>query len=203
MIEFRTAHAADLKSVVRTHSRAFAGFFLTRLGPRFLLKYYRLILEHPGGILVIATDKEAVAGFVAGFSDPAGFYYAMKKGKLSFALSVLPTLLSSPTILKRLLIDFREVRAQARPSLIREAGVGELSSIGVDPTHSGRGIGRGLLAAFIADSRKRGLTKISLTTDADGNDAVNQFYIKAGFYLERAFIQRDGRRMNEYQMSIL
>ena len=78
-----------------------------------------------------------------------------------------------------------------------------LSSIGVDPAWSGRGIGQGLLEAYVAEARKHGLKAFTLTTDADDNDAVNQFYRKVGFYLSRTFTQRDQRRMNEYRMNIL
>ncbi|MCG2812967.1 MAG: GNAT family N-acetyltransferase [Candidatus Aminicenantes bacterium] len=200
MIEYRRARSSDLGSVVRIHREAFAGFFLTRLGPGFLTKYYRLVLERLDGILIVAANDSDVAGFVAGFASPAGFYGEMKKRKLSFALASIPALLCSPGIIRRLLLDFREVKNSAGPE--QESGRGELSSIGVAPCWSGHGVGRGLLAAFIARSKELGLKAITLTTDADGNDAVNEFYRKAGFRLERTFRQGDGRRMNEYLRNI-
>ena len=202
MIDFRSACASDLEAIVRIHCQAFATFFLTRLGPRFLMKYYRLVMEHPSGILIIAANKDDVVGFVAGFASPAKFYVEMKKRKISFALASMPSLLRSPGIIRRLWIDFREVRTQARPAAPHETGVGG-SSIGVDPAWSGRGIGQGLLEAYVAEARKHGLKAFTLTTDADDNDAVNQFYRKVGFYLSRTFTQRDQRRMNEYRMNIL
>ena len=39
---------------------------------------------------------------------------------------------------------------------------------------------------------------VYLTTDADGNDAVNAFYRNAGFKCTRRFMQHGGRWMNEY-----
>ena len=39
---------------------------------------------------------------------------------------------------------------------------------------------------------------VYLTTDADGNDAVNAFYRNAGFQCTRRFMQPGGRWMNEY-----
>lgn len=201
MIEFRKARSSDLRSVVQIHRQAFAGFFLTELGPRFLAKYYRLVLERPDGILIVAANDRDVAGFVAGFASPAGFYGEMKKRKLSFALAAIPALLRSPGIIRRLLLDFREVKSSAGPE--QESFRGELSSIGVAPQWSGHGVGRGLLAAFMARAGELGLNAVALTTDADNNEAVNEFYHKAGFHLERTFTQRDGRRMNEYLREIL
>lgn len=202
MIEFRQARSGDIRSVVRIHRQAFGGFFLTKLGPGFLAKYYRLVLERPDGILIVAVNDRDVAGFVAGFSSPAGFYSEMKKRKLSFALVSIPALLRSPGLMRRLLLDFREVKNNADPGPVQEPGRGELSSIGVAPCWSGHGVGRGLLAAFIARAGELGLNAITLTTDADDNNAVNEFYRKAGFCLSRTFTQGDQRRMNEYRTNI-
>lgn len=202
MIEFRKALPGDLRAVVRIHQQAFARFFLTKLGPGFLVKYYRLVLERPDGILLVAVNDGDMAGFVAGFASPAGFYNEMKKRKVSFALAAIPALLRSPGIARRLLLDFHEVKNTADPGKSLEPGSGELSSIGVAPAWSGQGIGRGLLAAFIARARELGLNAITLTSDADGNEAVNEFYRKAGFRMERTFTQKDGRRMNEYWLDI-
>lgn len=202
MIKFRSALPEDLRGVIRIHKQAFTGFFLTKLGPGFLVKYYRLIMEQPDGILLVAEDDPDIAGFVAGFGSPASFYHEMKRRKVSFALAAIPALLRTPRIWPRLLLDFREVRNGADPAFARASGRGELSSIGVAPAWSGRGIGRGLLAAFIVRAKEIGLNAISLTTDADNNDAVNEFYRKAGFQLERTFTQKDGRRMNEYRSDI-
>lgn len=202
MIEFRNAQSSDLRSVVGIHQQAFAGFFLTRLGPNFLMKYYRLVLERPDGMLIVAASDKNVAGFVAGFASPAGFYNEMKKRKISFALAAIPALLRSPGIARKLLLDFHEVKNNADPGLDPEPGRGELSSIGVAPAWSGKGVGRELLAAFIARAGELGLKAITLTTDADGNDAVNQFYLKAGFRLSRVFTRGRQRRMNEYLLNI-
>lgn len=202
MIHFRNAIPCDLCAIVRIHRQAFAGFFLTKLGPGFLTKYYRLIMEQSDGILLLAEDDKDIAGFVAGFASPSCFYNEMKNRKFSFGLAAIPSLLRAPRIWPRLLLDFREVRNGAGSAFARESGQGELSSIGVAPEWTGQGIGRGLLAAFIARSRELGLKSFTLTTDAENNDAVNEFYRKARFRLERTFAQKDGRRMNEYKLDI-
>ncbi len=59
-----------------------------------------------------------------------------------------------------------------------------------------------MLEIFVAKARKHGSTAITLTTDAAGNDAVNEFYCQAGFVLMRSFTQGDKRRMNEYRLDL-
>ena len=70
----------------------------------------------------------------------------------------------------------------------------ELASIGVDPQVSKRGIG-GLVAAFLAESKRRGADEVYLTTDAEGNERVNVFYERLGF-MPRPPI-RGGRRTED------
>jgi len=43
---------------------------------------------------------------------------------------------------------------------------------------------------------------VYLTTDADGNEPVNAFYRQAGFQNTRRFLQRRGRWMNEYVITL-
>src|SRR5262249_15902282 len=40
----RPVHANDLPAIVNIHQKAFSEFFLTRLGPKFLHRYYKLVL---------------------------------------------------------------------------------------------------------------------------------------------------------------
>jgi hypothetical protein len=43
-----------------------------------------------------------------------------------------------------------------------------------------------------------GVTHAFLTTDADGNDAINRFYTAQGWRLAGEYVTREGRRMNRY-----
>ena len=76
-----------------------------------------------------------------------------------------------------------------------------LSSIAVAPETSGNGLGKTLIRAFVAQARSMDAQCVYLTTDADGNDAVNAFYREVGFQPTRRFLQRKGRWMNEYVIS--
>ena len=71
--------------------------------------------------------------------------------------------------------------------------VAGLYSIGVLPSLQGTGAGRKLVAAFLEEARSRGCGRVFLTTDRDGNDAVNEFYRKMGFRVEREYTTPEGR----------
>ena len=75
-------------------------------------------------------------------------------------------------------------------------------SLAVGPSARRSGHGRSLVTAFAEECRKRGVEAFCLTTDADGNDAVNAFYASLGFSLARSFVTPEGRRMNEYLMRL-
>ena len=199
-LEYRDACERDLEGVVLVHLRSFAGFFLSRLGAGFLREYYRLILNNDGGVLVVAAEQGEPVGFAAGYASPVSFHSELKRRRLSFALAALPALLKDHGVLRRLWLDYRQVHRLSTPESGGESG--ELSSIGVLPTESGRGIGKGLLEAFVFRMERRGVPGITLTTDAEGNDGVNEFYRKAGFSLVRGFTQGDGRKMNEYRLGL-
>lgn len=59
-----------------------------------------------------------------------------------------------------------------------------LEDLVVHPSQRGRGIGRQLLNAAIAEARSTGCLRLTLLTDAD-NKAAQQLYTRAGFMLSQ------------------
>lgn len=60
------------------------------------------------------------------------------------------------------------------------AGEAELLTIAVEPEQQGQGIGRGLMAAFLAEARARGAEHVFLEVAAD-NARARALYAGAGF----------------------
>ena len=89
-------------------------------------------------------------------------------------------------------------RAGVAAKRLGQSSTAELASLGVHPSVARRGIGELLVRRFISEARDRGANTVSLTTDAVGNDAVNRFYAKTGFRLERQFEAYRGRLLNRY-----
>jgi len=196
------AETADLPAIVRTHQAAFERFFLTQLGPAFLRGYYETVLEYQHGIVLVAVKDESVAGFVAGFIDPPGFYSLLRKKRLRMGLAALPWLIMHPANLVRALWNYRLMLDGLRKTGPNVVQVAELSSIAVRPDGQDVGTGKQLLGAFVDAARGSGAARVTLTTDAAGNDAANQFYGRAGFTLERVVRRPYGRILNEYELEL-
>jgi len=191
----RGANATDLAGIVAIHEKAFSEFFLTRLGSEFLCRYYELVLGYQSGI-VLTTEKDgALAGFVCGFMDPPEFYRLMWRNRKTFMLPAMSALTRHPSLSRGMLSGIQRIQSSAAQAQPRSC---ELASIAVAPDASGNGVGMSLVRAFLDRSWSMNARYVSLTTDADGNDAANALYNNAGFQLARRFLQRKGRWMNEY-----
>lgn len=189
----------DVSHVVAVHLSSFPGFFLSFLGCRFLSLFYSGICTAQEGIaFVYLNDAGLPAGFVAGTSNPGGFYSRLlKRDWLKFALASIVPVLKKPSVI------WRVARAVSHPS---DNPIGDdvagLFSIGVLPELQGTGAGKKLVQAFLDEAKQRGCIRVFLTTDRDNNDAVNAFYSKLGFVLERQYVTPEGRRMNEYWITL-
>jgi GNAT superfamily N-acetyltransferase len=188
----------ELDRVVELHLRAFPGFFLTVLGPRFLRCLYAGIRDHSTGIVLCCFGGNGMLGFVAGTVQPGNFYrHLLLRRWWQFGLAALWPVLRRPAILPRLLNAFR------KPGEATEhEGSAELMSIAVDPSAQGLGVGRFLVSGFFCECRRRGIERVELTTDANKNESVNQFYERAGFRKKRSFTTPQGRLMNQYTIHI-
>lgn len=187
----------DVRTVVSIHLTSFEGFFLSFLGAAFLRELYRAIVADPNGIAFVADEEGVTVGFVAGTSEPDGFYRRVARARwLRFAFAALPAFVRRPAILPRLA---RALHSPPSASMQRSA---LLMSIAVLPTVQGSGCGAALTDAFRNTAAARGAQAVTLTTDRVGNDAVNSFYVRRGFSLRRHFTTPEGREMNEYFMQL-
>jgi glycosyltransferase involved in cell wall biosynthesis/ribosomal protein S18 acetylase RimI-like enzyme len=191
----RCATTGDLPGIVSIHQRAFSHFFLTKMGARFLERYYELVLHYRAGIVLVSESQNRLNGFVCGFADPAEFYRSMWRHRRAFALPALSALLRHPSLAANVFYGVRRIQTSAAKS---PPSACELSSIAVSPEASGNGLGRTLLRAFLDQSWSKHAESVYLTTDAEANDAANALYREVGFQNCRRFLQRRGRWMNEY-----
>lgn len=80
----------DISDVVDIHMTAFEGFFLQRLGRKFISEYYRFVLDYNGSIaLVCLNESHSVSGFVVGFEDPANFYKQLRASMFRFFYPIM------------------------------------------------------------------------------------------------------------------
>lgn len=134
----RPATQDEINVIVEIHQMAFPGFFLSALGPRFLRELYRGILFDESGILLVCYAQDRPVGFVAGTTQPVGFYSRLLRRKLvNFAAAAMLLLLRRPMFLPRI------VRALRKPAEERRAVLNTalLMSLAVDPAVQRGGIG--------------------------------------------------------------
>ncbi len=194
-IRIHALHSQYLDAAVELHLQAFPNFFLSRLGRGFVLELYRAYVARPKAVGLVAVDEAGdVHGVLLGTSEPEGFYRRLLFCRgWAFALASVPVLLRHPVIVGRLL---RAVRYRGRE---KQQPLGALlSSIAVDPSDQRLGIGRMLVQDWLQRIRAAGCSRAYLTTDAGGNEAVNLFYQRLGWTLDKTYATPEGRRMNRY-----
>jgi ribosomal protein S18 acetylase RimI-like enzyme len=187
----------DLDEVVEVHVAAFPGFFLTRMGSRFLRAYYQTVLGYEHSIALVAedTENEGLSGFVVGFQHPEGFYSLFSARRRKLAPLIVLALLRDPALLGSVL---RNTRRLDNPAQLAAEAV-ELSSIGV--RGQSRGVGSDLLERFCEKALQAGQTNVVLTTDAEHNEDVRRFYENRDFVLN-GYEDRGGRRLCHYARSL-
>lgn len=189
----------DVPRVVDIHLQSFPGFFLASLGAPFLRCFYEGVCKTINAISYVNIDQDGVIqGFVVGVANPKGFYSELLKNDwLKFALASIGPLFRRPGIAVRLLRALRH--PSKNPSGDDVAG---LLSIAVAPNSQAGGCGKALIQCFLAAASERGCRSVVLTTDADDNFLVNEFYRKSGFMLRSQYFTPEARRMNEYIISL-
>ena len=196
-LDLTPLRVADAPALARLHQRAFPTFFLSSLGTDFLRQFYAGYAEDPTGVCFALRDTDGnPVGAVTGTTEPAGFYKRLLKRRfLGFAMASLRAALRNPAAAPRLL---RAVGYRGDSPDV-EGPHALLSSICVDPSVKGTGAGKRLAVAWVNEVRQRSTPQAFLTTDAEGNDQVNDFYRRLGWVLHDTYETREGRSMNRYR----
>lgn len=172
----RAAVAADLNAIVSVHQTAFNGFFLDRMGPRFLHGYYQAVLDYPKAILLVHENEAGeINGFASGFIDPEGFYAHFRAQRVRLLPTIVFALIKNPTLVVEILRNMQRVSAPQ----IQSEDCSELSSIATSARATG--VGSILLRAFCDQSTHSGARIVRLTTDRERNEHVVAFYLKHDF----------------------
>lgn len=192
MIEIREALPTDIERIVDVHNTAFKDFFLTSLGSRFLAQYYRSVLIHPRGILLVSCNEKGVIGFCAGTLLSAGFNGSLIKSNVSsYIIEGLKLLLTNPISLWHLFKNFSKENIKVGD----KGEYAELLSIAVDPNTQRSGAGRSMLLALEEEVKKKGVKQLSLTTDYNDNEKAIGFYHSLGYREWYDFVTYPNRRM--------
>lgn len=185
----------DIDQLVVLHKKSFPDFFLSSVGPRFLNEFYRAFLEDPTAIVIIAYQDEIPIGVVVGTLKPAGFYTRMFKRRwIHLALAAILEVSIRPRKLIRLVQNV--LSSGSTPPEIADRAY--LASLCVSPNFQGQGVGQILVKEWSTEVSSRKVTGAFLTTDANDNEAINNFYVNLMWSLRGRSEQSNGRPMNYY-----
>lgn len=189
---------SDVAELARIHRRGFPGFFLTSLGLPFLREFYRGHLDDPTAVAVVARLASGrPVGVVVGTTRPAGFYgRLLRRRGLAFALAGVRGALTSPRSVPRL------VRGLTYRGDAPDPSFSLLSSIVVDPSVAGTGVGAALQQRWCAGAAVAGSRRAYLQTDHDDNDAVRAFYRRCGWVESETTTTPEGRRLLRYERDL-
>jgi len=177
-VTIRLASHKDLEKIQEVHEAAFDGFFLTRMGGRFIHEYYSTVLEYSRGQIFSAWEGNNILGFASVLIDPNSFYGFMASRRKKFIIPTLIGIIQHPVLLPRVIFNRSRVMNYSVESDISSARLCELVSIGVLPNTGKKGIGKKLMEAVREFATEEGAYEILLTTDSQNNEVVNRFYLK-------------------------
>ena len=181
----------DLNDVVRVHNSAFKGFFLTELGSHFLRQYYKCVSSSSEGLLLGAYNDGILIGFCAACCKSVGYNTSLiKHNFIKFGLIGIKLLLTKPKALYHLICNLSKTDKQKD-----KGDYAELMTIAVEKNSQNTGAGKLLLAHLEYLLHEKGVTRLSLTTDADNNLNTLGFYKTRGFNEMYAFTTYPNRKM--------
>ena len=192
MVTIHKASAKEIDAIVSIHEQAFPSFFLTKLGTGFLKLYYKSVMNHKDGVLLVCMMDDTPIGLCAGTILSAGFNIKLIKSNLmQFGYESLKLLYTNPKSLIHLMKNMSKEDA----SVGDKGNYAELLSIAVDPKQQRSGGGRAMLQVLENEVKKRGSKEISLTTDYDDNEKAVRFYKSLGYEPWYDFVTYPNRRM--------
>ena len=190
----READVHDARTMANLHASIFPGFFLSSLGEDFLVTYYKSALQYQDTICYFAENNGEICGYVLGRAKAKGY---LKKVVLSAPLRIIwqgiKLIFTRPKALIRLVNNLEKKSDDLL--FVDNQDYAEIGLIGVLPQYKSQGIGRALFNHFLDELNKRGVKRVSLTTDALNNDSTLRAYKSWGFTILYEFISFPDRRM--------
>lgn len=185
-------NSLDINEIVNLHVRAFSSFFLTSLGEEFLEVYFGCIVNDGDTNCFKCTQDDVIIGYVFTISETSGFNKRLVLRNLfSFLLVIRKiNIINLYRIFRKEFENNNELNSQKHTKKSWH-----ILSIAASSIHRDLGVGFTLIQYVITEARLQGIEVISLTTDAQNNSKVQQFYTKHGFEVTKKFNQLGDRSM--------
>lgn len=191
-MEVKPASKKSIDEIVKVHTSAFPGFFLTQLGDNFLKLYYKSVLKSKAGILLVCIEQDEVVGFCAACTKSKNFNSKLIKENLcEYILEGIKLVFTKPKALMRLYNNMSKTSSDVED----KGEYAELMSIGVRKKIQNKGVGKALLKELEKILKCECIKQLSLTTDMTDNEKTLSFYSNYGFTSMYEFISYPSRKM--------
>ena len=154
---------------------------LSTLGLPIVRRYYE-ICQRDAAVVGICAGEGDLLGWAVGSPYPERINAQLRSPLTWFAGQMLKLAVTRPAILMQLA---QSVFAASDANALRPGQI-ELTYIGVSPTARGRGLGKGLLSAFLEASRAAGYVSVALSVETD-NPAAIALYTNGRFHITSSF----------------
>lgn len=193
----RNLTARDLNRVVAIHMTAFPGFFLTKMGEPFLIRFYSVAISHRNAIAIGIEMDSTLVGFCIGNCEPSSFHSALLKEAHRIIWPIVLAVFRNPSLLIDIINGaLRNLRSACSIDDSRESHICELASLGC--VSNDKGFGSLMVKEFIRTAEIMGAKKIFLTTNLSENERVIKFYLNLGFSI-KGIEKRNNRSLYRFE----
>lgn len=212
MASIEPAGPGDLAATGQLHADHLDAGLFPRLGPGFLRRYHATFVDSPHGVALVARDDGEVVGFLCGTTANRAHYRWVVNNE-SFALAwrgglglLLRPRLAWEFLTTRALRYLRGIRARRAAMTTADptatsGSVAVLTHVACAEQARGNGLGRRLVAAFLAQARSAGASEARLITKVHAPTCA--FYERLGWTPVRDRQARDGTTVREYRMPLV
>ena len=156
---------------------------LSALGLPVVRRYYEICQRDPSVVgLCAVSETGEMLGWAVGSPHPDQVNAQLRTPLIWFAGQMLTLAVRRPAALMQLA---QSVLTASDANALRPGQI-ELTYIGVAGAARGRGLGKGLLAAFLEASRAAGYVSVALSVETDNPTAI-ALYTNGGFQITRTF----------------
>jgi ribosomal protein S18 acetylase RimI-like enzyme len=169
---------------------------LSELGLPMVRRYYEICQRDSSvvGLCAVSETGEFV-GWAVGSPHPEQVNAQLRTPFGRFAGQMLTLAVTRPAALMQLA---QSVLTASDANALRHGQI-ELTYIGVAPSARGRGLGKGLLTAFLEASQAAGYVSVALSVETD-NPAAIALYTNGAFHITKTF--HEGR-FERYRMEMV
>lgn len=182
----------------KLHQKVITDGFLTKLGPKFLSKFYHAIAELPDSFLIVSyDDRKKINGLIAGSTNSRHLMRQVLSKRAIFFLPHMLKVVFNPSFIRKII----EVILYPSKQDFKDLPDAEILNFAVLPEAQGKGTGRHLFIALCDEMKKRDVQQMRIVTGAS-QESAQSFYVKVGAELISSISVHGTEKSNTFIYSL-